>query len=168
MKEYMALGQRQKLIKFLMHLDDKYDAIRGQLLLMDSLPDLNKAYSMVVRVEKQKQLTSHINAGNEIAACAEITNITASGLLAKETSKGRSDNNKKTRSSRYCDHCHKTGHTQDQCFLLIGYPSWYEGPKDGLKNKKQPQKMAANVSTILPYQTPESPLDDSPTGGSKP
>ena len=27
--------------------------------------------------------------------------------------------------------------------------------------------MAANVSTTLPYQTPESPLDDSPTGGPK-
>ena len=28
--------------------------------------DLNKAYSMIVRVEKQKQVTSHISAGNEI------------------------------------------------------------------------------------------------------
>ena len=89
-----------------MHLDEKYDAIREQLLLMDPLPDLNKAYSMVVKVEKQKQLTSHINAGNEIAACAEIINVTASGLLARETSRGRRDNNKKTRSSRCYDHCH--------------------------------------------------------------
>jgi len=27
--------------------------------------------------------------------------------------------------------------------------------------------VAANVSTTLPYQTPESPLDDSPTGGTQ-
>ena len=119
MKKYIVFGERQKLIKFLIHLDDEYDAIRGQILLMDPLPDLNKAYSMVVRVEKPKQFTSYINAGNEIAACAhqtgtgnEIANITTSGILTRGTSKERRDN-KKNRSSRYSDHCHGIGHTQD-------------------------------------------------------
>lgn len=40
------------LIQFLMGLNDAYDSIRGQILLMEPLPSANKAYSMVLRVEK--------------------------------------------------------------------------------------------------------------------
>ena len=82
---------------------------------MDPLPDLNKAYSVIVRVEKQKQVASHINAGNEMVAYVNRLgpgSDNASGFLAKGTPKGKKDN-KKIRSNRYCDHCHKTGHTQD-------------------------------------------------------
>lgn len=41
-----------RLIQFLMGLNDAYDSIRGQILLMEPLPNANKAYSMVLRVEK--------------------------------------------------------------------------------------------------------------------
>ena len=51
-KKHLELEQIQKLMQFLMHLNDSYDAIRGQILLMDPLPSVNKAYSMIQRVEK--------------------------------------------------------------------------------------------------------------------
>lgn len=45
-----------RLIQFLMGLNDAYDPIRGQILLMEPLPNANKAYSMVLRVEKQREV----------------------------------------------------------------------------------------------------------------
>lgn len=45
-----------KLIQFLIGLSDAYDSIRGQILLMEPLPSVNKAYSMVLRIEKQKEV----------------------------------------------------------------------------------------------------------------
>lgn len=45
-----------KLIQFLMGLSDVYDPIRGQLLLMEPLPNVNRAYSMILRVEKQREV----------------------------------------------------------------------------------------------------------------
>lgn len=42
-----------RLIQFLIGLNDGYDSIRGKILLMEPLPNVNKAYSMVLRIEKQ-------------------------------------------------------------------------------------------------------------------
>ena len=53
-KKTQALNQRRKLMQFLMHLNDEYEAIRGQILLLDPLPTVNKAYSMIQRVERQR------------------------------------------------------------------------------------------------------------------
>ncbi|KAL0428400.1 UNVERIFIED_CONTAM: hypothetical protein Slati_3014800 [Sesamum latifolium] len=44
------------LMQFLMDLDENYDHIRNQILLMEPLPSVNKPYSMVLRVEKQREV----------------------------------------------------------------------------------------------------------------
>lgn len=43
-----------KLIQFLMGLNEPYENARGQILLHDPLPGVDKAYSMILQVEKQK------------------------------------------------------------------------------------------------------------------
>ncbi|KAJ0016708.1 hypothetical protein Pint_10816 [Pistacia integerrima] len=45
-----------RLMQFLVGLNDSFDHIRNQILLMDPLPIINKAYSMVLRVEKQREV----------------------------------------------------------------------------------------------------------------
>lgn len=41
-----------KLIHFVMGLNDSYDGVRNQILLLDPLPNVSKAYFMLNRVEK--------------------------------------------------------------------------------------------------------------------
>ncbi|KAL5784712.1 hypothetical protein ACOSQ2_007104 [Xanthoceras sorbifolium] len=43
-----------RLMQFLMGLSDIYKYTSSQILLMDPLPSVNRAYSMIIRVEKQK------------------------------------------------------------------------------------------------------------------
>ena len=43
-------------MQFLMGLNESYSAIRGQILLMNPLPDVAKAYSSIVQEEKQRSL----------------------------------------------------------------------------------------------------------------
>ena len=52
MKKILELGQRQKLMQFLMHLNEDYEAIRGQILLMDPLPSVSKACLMIERIKQ--------------------------------------------------------------------------------------------------------------------
>lgn len=40
------------LIQFLMGLNPEYEEVKDQILLLDPLPNINKAYSMVLKVEK--------------------------------------------------------------------------------------------------------------------
>ncbi|KAK4411628.1 Retrovirus-related Pol polyprotein from transposon RE1 [Sesamum angolense] len=49
-----------KLVQFLMGLDDSFDGIRNQILVMDPFPSINKAYSMVLRVERQRMVTEFL------------------------------------------------------------------------------------------------------------
>ena len=49
-----------KLIQFLMKLSNGYENVRSQILVMDPLPTVNKAYYIVQQIEKQKQVTSHV------------------------------------------------------------------------------------------------------------
>ncbi|GKD97799.1 hypothetical protein Tco_1381696 [Tanacetum coccineum] len=44
-----------------MRLNDDYEAVRNQILSMDPLPNLNKAYYIVKHVEKQKQVTHQVS-----------------------------------------------------------------------------------------------------------
>ncbi|RVW64439.1 hypothetical protein CK203_061718 [Vitis vinifera] len=48
--------KRRILMQFLMGLNESYNAIRGQILLMNPLPDVAKAYSSIVQEEKQRSL----------------------------------------------------------------------------------------------------------------
>lgn len=43
-------------MQFLIGLNESYSAIRGQILLMNQLPDVAKAYSSIVQEEKQRSL----------------------------------------------------------------------------------------------------------------
>ncbi|KAL0318750.1 UNVERIFIED_CONTAM: hypothetical protein Sangu_2031200 [Sesamum angustifolium] len=46
-------AESSQLTQYLMGLNEAYDNIRSQILVLDPLPTVNKAYSMVLRVERQ-------------------------------------------------------------------------------------------------------------------
>ena len=50
-------ADQQRLMQFLMGLNDTYSAIRGQILLMNPLPSIRQAYSSVCQEEKQRFLS---------------------------------------------------------------------------------------------------------------
>ncbi|KAK4406483.1 hypothetical protein Sango_0654800 [Sesamum angolense] len=50
-----------QLMQFLLGLSDAYDHVSNQVLLMDPLPTAAKAYSMFLRVEKQREIQSGIS-----------------------------------------------------------------------------------------------------------
>ncbi|KAG8652251.1 hypothetical protein MANES_06G068850v8 [Manihot esculenta] len=50
------INNRNKLMQFLIGLSDAYGAVRDQILGMDQLLSINKAYSMVLKFESQKEI----------------------------------------------------------------------------------------------------------------
>lgn len=48
--------ERRRLMQFLMGLSDAYSTVRSQILLMDPLPPVNRAYSMLLQDESQHML----------------------------------------------------------------------------------------------------------------
>ncbi|XP_043717640.1 uncharacterized protein LOC122665551 [Telopea speciosissima] len=102
------------LLDFLQGLNDSYAAVRSQILLMDPLPSINKAYSLLLQEERQRSLRDVHTALPDQAAMA----VTASSLDR------RSGSSSSTKPSYYCTFYNKNGHTESRCFKKNGYPDW--------------------------------------------
>ncbi|KAL0445914.1 UNVERIFIED_CONTAM: hypothetical protein Slati_1719300 [Sesamum latifolium] len=59
---YAEMCASTQLMQFLMGLHDVFDSERSQVLMMDPLPDIEKAFSMFFAVEKQRSV--HVNLGD--------------------------------------------------------------------------------------------------------
>ena len=49
--------QQEHVLQFLMGLNDDFAAVRGQILLMEPLPPINKVYSLVTQEERQRAIS---------------------------------------------------------------------------------------------------------------
>lgn len=50
----VALNKREthrRLVKFLLGLKESYETIRSQILMLDSVPNVDKTYSLIIQVE---------------------------------------------------------------------------------------------------------------------
>ncbi|KAL0424418.1 UNVERIFIED_CONTAM: hypothetical protein Sradi_0976600 [Sesamum radiatum] len=111
-----------RLIQFLMGLSESFDHLRDQLLVMDPVPTINKAYSMVLRVEKQREV--HMEGSENMdTAALQVRAPGKKDYLAKGGNQRRTYVDKR---GQYCTNCDKSGHTKDTCFKLHGTPDWYK------------------------------------------
>ncbi|KAL2232981.1 UNVERIFIED_CONTAM: hypothetical protein Sindi_1478100 [Sesamum indicum] len=114
-KESAKIKENDQLIQFLMGLNEAYDNVRSQILVMDPKPDINKAYSMVLNVEKQRE----VNFGQPQAAPNMVMQAFKKQDNPRNFLKRKNPVDKK---SLVCKHCGKTGHQKEGCFDIIGYP----------------------------------------------
>ncbi|XP_068339019.1 uncharacterized protein [Pyrus communis] len=66
-----AQHETNRLMQFLMGLNESYSAIRGQILLMNPLPSYRQAYSSIIQEEKQRELGTGSRSLTEPAAMAK-------------------------------------------------------------------------------------------------
>ncbi|KAL0386685.1 UNVERIFIED_CONTAM: putative mitochondrial protein [Sesamum latifolium] len=119
--------EEDHLMQFLMGLSEPYDNIRSQILVLDPLPSVNKAYSMILRVKRQRRVNMEYADVNENSAML----ARGQDYRQKNFVKKRGIVDKK---SMTCDYCNKIGHDRDTCFRLHGIPEWY---KDLNEQKKK-------------------------------
>lgn len=54
-KAMLDFTSSTRLMQFLMGLNDTYESLRNQILVLDPLQSIHKAYSMTLSLEKQKE-----------------------------------------------------------------------------------------------------------------
>ncbi|KAL9664846.1 hypothetical protein QQ045_020255 [Rhodiola kirilowii] len=147
-KSTKCLNERKvldKVMKFLMGLNDCYMQIRTQILAMEPLPSIEKVYSMVSRDEIQrgmKPATTEVSAmftsnfgGNNQGGNKQAVKV--NNQSGNQIS-GYTQPSKKWRAL-FCQHCQMPGHTKETCYKLHGYPpghKFYKGPGNIGKNYK--------------------------------
>ncbi|XP_073300553.1 uncharacterized protein [Primulina huaijiensis] len=120
-KIYLEHEQQQRLLQFLMGLNDSYVNVMNQVLLMNPLPMVGQACSLLSREEYHRALSS-----------------VEAPIATLYTNQKKVGNSVKDRVNLFCDHCSWSGHTKEHCYKLVGYPPWhklYKAPNKGLNKK---------------------------------
>ncbi|XP_031259419.1 uncharacterized protein LOC116117549 [Pistacia vera] len=117
-------------MSFLMGLDDSFSQVRGQLLLMDLMPPINRVFSLIVQEEQQRRTNPSSDSSNSTGtmAFAAKTDVAKFGGSSSQNSQNSNSNASKNqkRDRPYCTHCKILGHTVDHCYKIHGYPLGYK------------------------------------------
>lgn len=141
-----------RLMQFLMGLNDTYENLRNQILVLDPLPSVHKAYSMALSVEKQKEVQINFSVPTEVSAMLAKTNH--NNDKRQFSYKPKYDSKNKNNGDRRCNYCNATGHTRETCFKLNGYPDWYKDYKENKKNGFNSVHMANTNQQDLHVENP--------------
>ncbi|KAL0387482.1 UNVERIFIED_CONTAM: hypothetical protein Sradi_2630000 [Sesamum radiatum] len=122
---------------------------------MDPLPSVAKAYSMLLRVEKHKQVKI------DYMDSAPSAVVRSKGFESSQGAgkyNGKFDRkNKVNKRSLFCGHCKKTRHAN--CFKLHGYPDWYKDLLDQKMRHSTNVHMVDTNGNDVP-STSEAPAQD--------
>ncbi|KAK2966571.1 hypothetical protein RJ640_009343 [Escallonia rubra] len=120
-KKMQIMREEEKVFDFLMGLDEAYTTVRSQILSIDPLPNIGRAYAIAAQEEKQRSI-----------AASRTPTIEAAALLTKRSDSQMKGNGSGRRNQfPPCPHCGKTNHSQEYCFKVIGYPSDWRKPGKG-------------------------------------
>ncbi|XP_055831024.1 uncharacterized protein LOC129900086 [Solanum dulcamara] len=120
-KKFQDHYEYQRLLEFLMGLNETYSAVRGQILMQSPTPNLNKAFFLVMDHKSQRNI-AHTNYESCLPKLMEST------ALFSQKGSGHSVGNG--------NFGHQPGggggHTKEQCFKVKGYPvGWRSKKKTG-------------------------------------
>ncbi|XP_073310027.1 uncharacterized protein [Primulina huaijiensis] len=127
-RSYVEYEQQQRLIQFLMGLNDSYGTIRSQILLMNPLPSVSQAYSLISQEESHRHVMTF----------QPISDAPTTAFYSSKPS-----------DIIKCDHCLIPGHMKENCFRLIGYPPGHKLHKrfpqtKGTKGVSKAQRVSAH------------------------
>lgn len=97
-KEHSEEKEEERMMQFLMGLNESFKGVRSNILMMTPLPNVRQAYSLVIQEETQSRMASESTDNFSIAAAV--------------------DNKSSSKNGKSCDHCHRSGHTIDECRSL--------------------------------------------------
>ncbi|KAH0665716.1 hypothetical protein KY285_026922 [Solanum tuberosum] len=129
--------QNERLIQFLMGLNDVYAAGKSNILMLSPLPSVNHAYSLLMQDEKQREvyMSTHYP-GNSVSFLATNQN-TLGQRSGYYESKGK-------KTTIICSRCKKPGQYVDKCYKIIDFPSDFKFTK----TKRFQESVKSNAAYI--------------------
>lgn len=120
MRNARAFRLEDRIIQFLVGLNEEYQAVSSQILLMEPLPLMNRVFSMVLEQERHKEPAANITGTEETNGMINV--VTGGRGRGNGNFQGRGGQGRCRGNGRQCTYCGKTGHTIEICFKKHGYP----------------------------------------------
>ncbi|KAB2631507.1 hypothetical protein D8674_009026 [Pyrus ussuriensis x Pyrus communis] len=144
--------EKERVMQFLMGLNDSYATIRGSILMMSPFPDTRRVHGLILQHERQMDIGSRMGTHSH---AMQAQRTLAPSLSNKQPS------NTFSRKSLKCTYCDGDGHLVDRCYYIIGFP---ERHKWHGKNVKPKNKRSAvnNVEALNSPTTTKPTTSDGP------
>ncbi|XP_019189874.1 PREDICTED: uncharacterized protein LOC109184333 [Ipomoea nil] len=137
-----------QVIRFLQGLNDDYNSLKSNILVLDPLPEVYKVYVMAEKLERQISLTI-LNLGNldPNLSNAVQSNESFAGEGAVTAALNAYNGRRNNVARPKCTFCGMVGHTVDKCYKKHGYPpGWVPGYKS--KGKQVNAAIANDVGDL--------------------
>ncbi|XP_012847900.1 PREDICTED: uncharacterized protein LOC105967846 [Erythranthe guttata] len=98
-----------------MGLDDvMYGTVRSNILSMEPLPNINRAYAMIIQEERHRNIArSNEDRSDAVGFSAQLGSHARAAAVRNKEKPG------------ICTHCGKSGHDAKTCYQIVGYPEWW-------------------------------------------
>ncbi|XP_068483312.1 uncharacterized protein [Phaseolus vulgaris] len=163
-KEHQIEKEEDKLMQFLVGLNDSFKTIRSNILIMNPLPNVRQAYSLIVQEETQQQMNSDPGENFSIATSVQCRSANWKQSKGKTCEHGNKPGHTIDECRTLKFHCiyrDKRGHTEDRCRIKNG--TWNSNGRHGQQqriknNPKSSHSSATNManSSSLPHDSNES------------
>ncbi|GAU43894.1 hypothetical protein TSUD_399420 [Trifolium subterraneum] len=114
-------------IRFLTGLNENFDPVRAQILLMNPLPTINRIFSMVLQHERQYNST-HFD-DSKVLVNSHDARKPKGRCHGSSSSQGNRSNsygaNNYGAKNKECSYCGKTNHIVENCYRKHGFPPHY-------------------------------------------
>ncbi|KAH0639676.1 hypothetical protein KY285_036262 [Solanum tuberosum] len=160
-KDYTDSLLRQKLLQFLMGLNDNYSQARSQILMMNPTLSVNQCYAIIIQDESQRGclvnialvalplIQLHYSHTDLEAQWAQVILVVVQVQIVQEGILFRTEACFKLLQ---CNYCNMKGHTRDTCYKLIRYPADFKGKKKNTVASVVPAPSHSN-EVIQPHFT---------------
>lgn len=126
--------EQDRVLKFLMGLNDTFMASKGYILMMEPKPLLSKIFNLISQEKCQRSMKSTSNLtfqASPISSSHEPIIAAYSGGYNKQ------------KNIPICSHCGLSGHIVNRCYKLHGYPQGYKFPNYGSRNQNGPSSQSS-------------------------
>lgn len=126
-KEVLKIQTDQQILHFLKKIDDRFEHVRSNILMMPKLPGVSQVYCISQQEETHKQISKqhHIEPVAFLSSKRQFQEKESFNTTNLHSSKGYSRQykylNNGNKQPPFCDHCKNSGHTINKCFKLHGY-----------------------------------------------
>ncbi|XP_020879909.1 uncharacterized protein LOC110228098 [Arabidopsis lyrata subsp. lyrata] len=121
-EDLLAEKETNRVIDFLMGLNESYENIRSRILMKKTLPTLSEIYNLLDQEDSQKMVRPV--ATDLTSAAFQVSQSQSSGTGAPSYPR---------KDRPYCTFCGKVGHVIDKCYKKHGYPTSF---KPNQRNEK--------------------------------
>lgn len=110
-----------------MGLTDSYSQTHSEILMMKPVPTINQAYATLMSNESQRA------AATSTGILGPSPNVNTGIYESTALYSSKTGNHQKYRKNYNlkCEYCNMKGYSKENCYKIIGYPSYFRFKKKG-------------------------------------